>query len=94
MQIGNEQIVEFLCREADVNVKDCFGRTPLHIAASKDSLLIIKLLIASKADINSASISGEIPLIKAIKFNQIENVKLLLRFGSDSYIKVDVSHII
>lgn len=91
MQIGNEKLVEYLCSEMNVNVKDCLGRTPLHLAATKDNPTILKMLIASNSDVNSQSISGEIPLIKAIKFNQYENVKLLLRFGSNSELRVNVS---
>lgn len=77
----------------NVNVKDCLGRTPLHLAATKDNPTILKMLIASNSDVNSQSISGEIPLIKAIKFNKFDNVKLLLRFGSNSELRVNVSRL-
>ena len=90
VQASNEFIVEYLCTKMDVNIKDCLGRTPLHLAVTKDNLNIVKLLIAAGSDVNSQSISGEIPLTKAIKFNKIENARLLLRFGSDTFLVVEV----
>ncbi len=89
VQVGNEAFVEYLCSEVDVNVADCLGRTPLHLAVTKDNLTIIKMLIASKADVNYRSISGETPLIKAIKFNKVENIHILLRYGADSKLPVN-----
>ena len=52
------------------------------------------MLIASKADVNYKSISGETPLIKAIKFNRQDNVEILLRYGANSSLIVNVSIII
>ena len=94
VQIGNISLVEYLCSEVDVNICDCLGRTPLHIAAAKENTTILKMLIASKADVNYKSISGETPLIKAIKFNRQDNVEILLRYGANSSLIVNVSIII
>ena len=55
----------------------------MHFAASKSNLDVIKFLISAEGDINAKTVSGETPLVKAVKFNQILNVKCLLRYGAD-----------
>jgi ankyrin repeat protein len=67
------------------------GRTALHYAVSKSNKNIIKILLASGADLNAATIGGDTPLIKAISFNQDYSVKILLRFGADFKIANKVS---
>jgi len=83
--------VEYLLGFIDKNSSDCFGRTPLHISASKNNMDCLKLLISAGADINCRSKSGETPLVKAVRFDKIKNVKILLRFGADPTISFEVS---
>ena len=74
-----------------INLSDILGRTPLHQAAAKGDLDIIKCLIKFGADVNSQTISGETPLMKAIAFYQTEGAILLLRFGADPEMKNNVT---
>lgn len=90
----NDQFVEFLIGIIHIDSKDKFGRTPLHIAACKDNLDCLKLIISAGAEINSQSVSGETPLIKAIRFNKYSNTKILLRYGAESTIQFSVRIII
>lgn len=87
----NDRFIEFLIGIIDVNSKDKLGRTPLHIAASKNNIDSIKLLISAGANVNEQSVSGEIPLVKAVKLKKFNNAKLLLRFGSDVKLLYSVS---
>ena len=96
VQNGKKKIVEELSsmmfEKGGINVKDNFGRTPLHQAASKGDIQIIKTLILCSGDVNSTSISGETPLMKAIMFYQSKVVTLLLRFGANPFLKNLVTH--
>ena len=96
VQNGKKKIVEELSsmmfEKGGINVKDNFGRTPLHQAASKGDIQIIKTLILCSGDVNSISISGETPLMKAIMFYQSKVVTLLLRFGANPFLKNHVTH--
>lgn len=91
VQNGKKKIVEELSsmmfEKGGINVKDNFGRTPLHQAAAKGDIQIIKTLILCSGDVNSTSISGETPLMKAIMFYQSKVVTLLLRFGANPFLK-------
>lgn len=95
VQLSNEVFVEYLITKTKVNLNkgDCLGRTPLHFAALKQNVKILNMLIISLADVNSKSVSGETPLIKAVKFGRVDNVKVLLRFGADSFMRVNVRKI-
>jgi ankyrin repeat protein len=68
-----------------MNIPDILGRTPLHQAAAKGDQDIIKYLIKFGANVNSKTISGETPLMKAIAFYQTEGAKLLYFFYLKNY---------
>jgi len=53
----------------DVNTKDKNGKTPLHFAASKGNLELIKFLLAKGADFNAKDENGFIPYYYARKHN-------------------------
>lgn len=99
---GHWRLCQFLIEQgADVNhpLEDT-GETPLHAALSKASRLkytpIVKLLLASAADPNKATIAGvetgsfmrdcrtkgETPLHRAAAFGNEEDIQLLLTAGA------------
>lgn len=85
---GNQPKAESLIKNgADVNTKDYLGFTPLHIAAYRGDVKIIKLLLAKGADIKSkdtANTSG--PLFQAVTVKNDKNVaaaQLLIDAGAD-----------
>ena len=106
VQMNRKKAVLFLCKlislstnnnlsneeeNKGMNIPDILGRTPLHQAAAKGDLDIIKYLIKFGANVNSKTISGETPLMKAIAFYQTEGAKLLLKYGADPEMKNNVT---
>ena len=95
VQMSRMNVVAFtadlMCKSKGLEVKDLFGRTPLHQAAAKGNVNIIQILIDNHADVNAVTISGETPLMKAIAFYQIKAIYLLLRNGGDPYMKNNVT---
>lgn len=72
--------------EDDINVKDKFGFTPLHLALLHPpcNLDLIKALLKHGASVHEKNISGETPLHMCIRNEQsTEVVKELLKHGAD-----------
>lgn len=62
----------------DKEARDNHGNTPLHIAAYKGSIDIIKILIAAGVDKNSENLDGCTPLHMAVTKEQLEVIKILI----------------
>ena len=90
-QAANKGDVESLSQQlnsgADVNVKNRYGMTPLHVAAKFASKEVIELLIDKKADIDAQSESGQSALHFAISQQEKENFQLLILKGADVNLK-------
>ncbi|PFX34623.1 Ankyrin-1 [Stylophora pistillata] len=82
----DESLIHFFVNECDrdVNVKDSYGSTPLHYAASKSSVTAVKeLLKCGGIAVDAKDKSGSTPLhCAAIKHN-VKIVEALLKAGSD-----------
>ena len=85
------EIAERLLRSgADVNALGSTGETPLHIAARRVDVGMIRLLIGHKADVNAKASGGEPPLWrvfdtlseKVLTERKIEAAKVLLESGA------------
>ena len=63
---------------ANLNIKDSFGFTPLHIAVQLKNLEIVKYLVDQKANVNSKDNSGNTSLHTAIRSGSLEIVKYLV----------------
>lgn len=74
-------------RGADVNKP---GWTPLHYAASRSQLEMMRLLLEESAYIDAASPNGTTPLMMAARYGSPEAVKLLLEEGADPMLKNDL----
>ena len=60
---GNIEVVkQHLAAGTDVDAKDKYGRTPLHLAPGSGHKEIAELLIAKGADVNAKTDAGETPL--------------------------------
>jgi|LakMenEpi03Aug12_release.lakeMendotaPanAssembly.Ray.scaffolds.fasta_scaffold356995_2 ankyrin repeat protein len=87
---GNQEIVQLILdRRLDVNSKNFDGKTALHLAAEKESISLLRLLMEYSADIHSEDNFGNQPLWVSV-FNasagEIEKlviVTFLLENGAD-----------
>lgn len=67
----------------DLNIRDEFENSLLHIAALKGSVSIIEFLLHKNLDINSKNHVGKTPLHLAIKNDNIEVSLFLIKNGAD-----------
>lgn len=75
---------QLIAKDADVNKT---GWTPLHYAASRGHLDVIRLLLENYAFIDAASPNGTTPLMMAAQYGSDDAVKLLLDEGADPLLK-------
>lgn len=82
---GNEELARTLIvKGADVNKT---GWTPLHYAATKGHLRMIKLLLEQSAYIDAESPNKSTPLMMAALYGTLDAVKLLISEGADVLVK-------
>jgi hypothetical protein len=65
---GSEQCLELLIRHfgpSIVNLRDRWGRTPLHVAAFHDSMDCMQVLLSSGASVEARDVTGKTPLLVA-----------------------------
>ena len=77
-QLGLTELL--LARGADVNKP---GWTPLHYAATKGHIQIMRLLLEHHAYIDALSPNGTTPLMMAAHYGTAQATKLLLEEGAD-----------
>lgn len=59
-QMGMEKLVQVLLQhEAQINLKDCFGRTPIMLASYAGYKNIVDMLIKHNADIHFHDVYGK-----------------------------------
>lgn len=71
-------------RDTDVNSKNNFEQTPLHLAAQNGDVFIVRLSLMQGADANSRNLLWETPLHLAVKHRHIGIVSLLVGLGADT----------
>jgi ankyrin repeat protein len=77
---------QLLDKGADANATDEEGFTPLHFAASRDSVEVVRLLLDAGAEVNAQSGSGETPMYNAIRNTTpgaLDIIRLLRERGAD-----------
>ena len=78
-----EAIIDILLqKDAEVNKQSYSGQTALHFASSKDSLDIVKKLIAHKASARVKDKRGQLALHRAAAIGSVPVLKLLLESRS------------
>ncbi|WP_295960939.1 ankyrin repeat domain-containing protein [Rhodoferax sp.] len=75
---------QLIAKGADVNKT---GWTPLHYAATRGHLDVMRLLLENFAYIDAASPNGSTPLMMAAQYGSDDAVKLLLDEGADPLLK-------
>ena len=73
--------------QAKVNVKNSDGRTPLHLAMTSNSIVLINTLIQSGAEVNAKDLSNRTSLMIAAHSGHYNLVKHLLLKNADKYAK-------
>lgn len=79
-----ELVLTLIARGADINKP---GWAPLHYAATKGSVPIVRELLDKSAYIDAESPNGTTPLMMAAMYGTPEVVKVLLEAGADPIIK-------
>lgn len=64
--------------DIDMDKKNKGGKSPLHLACIKNNILLVKLLLNNKVDIEHIDLETNAPINYAIKYGNPELVKLLL----------------
>lgn len=77
---------------ADVDVKNKYGATPLHIASIRGNLEIAQFLLDHGADVNAQVVNGLTPLNWATIHDHLAMVKLLLDHCADVNIQESESY--
>lgn len=67
----------------DLELRDVYGFTPLHVATESNAVATTACLISSSADLNARENFGSTPLQSAIGENKVEAAGVLLRYGAD-----------
>ena len=63
------------------------GKNPIEIAAKYNHHYLIRLLVNYGGDVNDPGVSGNYPIVVAVKNNFIDCVKELLSSGADPHVR-------
>jgi outer membrane protein OmpA-like peptidoglycan-associated protein len=85
---GDVRAIEYIIgkkeKDIDIDLKDNYDYTPLHLAVRAGNLDIAKLLISVSANVNNIDSFGDSPLMDAVKNGDTDMVRLLLCSGADA----------
>ena len=71
----------------DLEVKDHYGRTALHIAAYQGNTRILKYLLAHATNVNAVDNEGRTPIFSGAYDSNLKTVKLLCEYGANLLLK-------
>ncbi|XP_063685855.1 poly [ADP-ribose] polymerase tankyrase-2-like isoform X3 [Bolinopsis microptera] len=82
-QGGHTSVVEELLKYGGVEIADCRGQSPLHVAAYHGESQCVQLLCANSAQIAARDENHRTPVHLAAIMNQSETIHWLLEYGAD-----------
>ncbi len=77
-----DQIERHIHWGANINGPNIDGQTPLHVAAAKGRLVVVKLLLKHNADIDAKDSNGRTPLYGAIMAGRTQVAQYLVERGA------------
>jgi ankyrin repeat protein len=81
---GHTNVVQILIdRQANLQLKDCFGRDALCLASLKGHLEVVRALIQAGASINQRDVEGDTPLLMALSNTHKKLARFLIESGAD-----------
>ncbi|KID83508.1 ankyrin repeat protein [Metarhizium guizhouense ARSEF 977] len=83
----DEAVVFLMAHGGDPARRNRYGETALHLAARKNNLRLVRILLASGGvDVNAASVTRSTPLFEAIQVGNVQMVEVLLAYGASEEI--------
>lgn len=87
---GHKDIVDFLCKKADVGAAAMDDMGAIHFAAQKGHVDVIQILLASGVSVKSTNRKGMTALHYAVQGSHVELVKYLMKKGANADAKNNV----
>lgn len=87
--LGKDEAADLLLGypSIDIEVKDCLGQTPLHLASLIGHVNLIERLLRHGANVEAHDRFGDLPITNAVDEGHLECVKLLLNYGAANSVK-------
>ncbi len=86
----DKEAIRLIKRGVEVNGRNYLGYAPLHNAASKGNLVVMRALMVKGADVNITDNEGQTPLDKAVAKEQFGAVALLRVHGAGTCAELDL----
>ena len=75
----------------DLEAKDHYGRTALHIAAYQGNTRILKYLLEHAANVNAADNEGRTPIFSGAYDGNLKTVRLLCEYDANLHLKDNIN---
>lgn len=78
-----ETVTHLLKAKANINQRDCLGRTPLQVACQRGHMMLVQELLSNGAKVNSSDNCGYTALLSAVSERHANVVTVLLEHNAD-----------